>query len=268
MKRVCKGSPPQKLNDYVLINPEATWDQMKGDNAQGGSQAAKECRDQAIHDQKGLCAYCEQEISSSKPHRCRIEHFHPKIDKTRTHNWGLDWYNMLAACDGGSRSSQEEQRAHPLPGNLACDAHKDYLIQTGKIPVACEGYLLSPLVIHSFPNLFSLDKGTGYLKPDVASCINVEISENAFGSTTELIDHTIAILNLNCDRLAAKRRHYVVNIDQNKKTLRKKGIPPSDVPEKLVQRYFKKEWPEFFTTLRCCLGKVAEDYLKSVNYQG
>jgi len=75
-------------------------------------------------------------------------------------------------------------------------------------------------------------------------------------------------LNLNCERLAARRRLLVLNIDQNKKTLRKKGISPTETPEKLASRYFRTKWPEFFTTLRCCLDQAAENYLRSVNYQG
>ena len=76
------------------------------------------------------------------------------------------------------------------------------------------------------------------------------------------------MLNLNCDRLASKRKLLVFNIEHNKKTLRQRGVPASDYAEKLVNRYFSMEWPEFFTTLRCCLGNAAEDYLHSANYQG
>ena len=263
MKRVCKSpSGPQTLQDYKLTYPDATWDQMRND------QAAHDCRDQASQDQHGLCAYCEQKITADDPLHCRIEHFHPKSDKDGTHNWDLDWENMLAVCDGGSGSSQEERKMHPLPANLSCDAHKNHMMQTRKLPVACEGHLLNPLSVPSFPNLFALDKGTGYFKPDEASCAVVEISDNACDTTAELVNRTITILNLNCERLAEKRRLLVVNIDQNKKTLRQKGISPAEMPEKLGSRYFSTKWPEFFTTLRCCLGPIAENYLKTLHYQG
>jgi len=139
---------------------------------------------------------------------------------------------------------------------------------TGKLPAACEGYLLNPRDIPSFPNLFTLDKGAGHFKPDEASCASVKIPGNTFGTTCELVSYTITALNLNCERLAEKRRCLVVNIDQNKKTLRLKGISPDKVPEKLLPRYFSVKWPEFFTTLRCCLATAAEGHLKNMDYQG
>ena len=91
---------------------------------------------------------------------------------------------------------------------------------------------------------------------------------DAARTTTELVNQTIKILNLNCNRLTEKRQLLVRNIDHNKKVLRKKGIPPADMYENLVQRYFQRKWPEFFTTLRCCLGPAAEDHLLSIDFQG
>ena len=74
MKRVHKGPAPNALQGFVLKSPDATWEQMSGDNTHGGGHAAHECRDRAIGDQKGLCAYCEQRISSNDPLHRRIEH--------------------------------------------------------------------------------------------------------------------------------------------------------------------------------------------------
>jgi len=116
--------------------------------------------------------------------------------------------------------------------------------------------------------MFSLNKGTGHLKPDETSCSAVKIPGNKYETTFELVDRTIAILNLNCDRLAEKRITLVRDIERNKKRMRQKGVPSSEMPNKFADRYFAEEWPEFFTTLRCCLGAVAEDYLKSIDYQG
>ena len=269
MKRVGKSFPaPQTLRDYAQTGHDATWKQMYDDNAQGGYQAVRDCRAQAVRDQHGLCAYCEQKITMEDPLRCRVEHFHSKSDSAGTHNWGLDWKNMLAVCDGGSRSSQEAQKTHPLPANLSCDAHKNHIVQTGKLPAACEGQLLNPLEMPAFPNLFTLDKGTGRFRPDKTACAAVEIPGNACGTTEALVNSTIAALNLNCARLTEKRRLLAANIEYNKKILRERGMLPAEMPEKLVRRYFSIQWPEFFTTLRCCLGPFAEDYLQSVQYQG
>jgi len=175
---------------------------------------------------------------------------------------------MLAVCDGGSGSSQDEQKTHPLPKNLSCDAYKDRLVQMGGLPVACEGYLLNPLDIPAFPQLFAFEKGTWCLKPDEEGCAFVDIPGNAYETTKELVSFTINNLNLNCDRLKDLRKRLVYNVERNIKKLRESGYKPADMPERLVQRYFRNKWPEFFTTLRCLLGDAAEEYLASINYQG
>jgi len=269
VKRAGKSRPgPRSLLDYAQAHPEDSWEQMRDNNAEGGYTAAHDCRDRAIQDQHGLCAYCEQKITTEAPRHRRIEHFHPKADQSGTHNWSLDWENMLAVCDGGGESSTAERKIHPLPANLSCDAHKDREIQAGNLPSNCEGYLLNPLCIPAFPNLLALDKGTGHFRPDYGSCSTVDYPGNAYNTTAELVRRTIAALNLNCERLAVKRRLLVVDIDKNKKTWREKGLPPAALPAALIRRYFKEKWPEFFTTLRCCLGPAAEDHLNSLNYQG
>jgi len=270
MKRIRKGPPPQELLDYESANPGATWDYINSDKAHGGRQAAQRCRSQAILDQGGLCAYCEQriEITPDNPNMRRIEHFHPQSDKTGSHNWGLDWQNMLAACDGGIASSQEERKAKPWLDNQSCDAYKNKIVQRNKLQEDCEGLVLNPLSSPVFPNLFSLDKGTGYLKPDARSCAAVDVTGNAFGTTEELVGNTIDMLYLNCERLAEMRRRIVINVDIVKANLRKNGLPSDKASCELARRYFSKKWPVFFTTRRCCLGAAAEDYLKSMDYQG
>ena len=268
MKRVSKSAPPQTLVNYASAYPGATWDQMRDDNTNDGYTAARDCRIDAVRDQGGLCAYCESRISPDDPLHCGVEHFHSKADKGGNHNWSLDWQNMLAVCDGGSKRTQEDKALYPLPENLSCDAHKDHMVNRGKLATKCEGFLLNPTNAPAFPNVFSFHKGTGCLSPNAECCEGVEIPGNAYESTTELISHTIEFLNLNCDRLVERRRRLVVNIDRNKKELRARNISPADMPGKLIQRYFSVKWPEFFTTLRCCLGATVENYLISIYYQG
>ena len=265
MKRVCKNAAPQSLINYISSSPGATWEQMR----KKSPETYRECRRNAVRDQNGLCAYCEQKISIKGLQPCSIEHFRPKSDKSVTNNQALDWKNMLAVCDGGSRSTVKERVTFPLPANLTCDQSKNRMVQKGKLPAACEGYLLNPLEVPPLINLFDIDKATGYFKPNTVTCAEVELSGNAHKTTEELVENTIYILNLNCDRLAEKRKIKVVNdIAKKKEILRKKEMSPEEASSKLVTHYFGTKWPEFFTAVRCCLGKPAEDYLKSVNFQG
>lgn len=121
--------------------------------------------------------------------------------------------------------------------------------------------MINPMEIPAFPNLFTFNKGTGYLEVDSSACIQAGVDEVK-------LNRAIEILNLNCERLARQRRDLVVNIDKNEKTLRSKRCRPEDMPSQLVRRYFTTKWPKFFTTLRCCLGQTAEEYLNSIVYAG
>jgi uncharacterized protein (TIGR02646 family) len=213
MKIILKGDEPKSLFTYRQSNPKATWDQMKEDGLNNGRQAADDCRDQALADQEGLCAYCERKITKDRPNHCRVEHFHPKSDRSSTHNWDLDWNNMLACCDGGESEGSAES---PLPDNLSCDAFKNHQINVRKkLPLQCDGLIINPLDI-GYENLFDFDKGTGRLKANQTACDRITIPGNKLTNTFELVTKTIEHLNLNCERLARDRRTVVKDIDQKK----------------------------------------------------
>lgn len=264
MKRVLKSAAPQSLERYIARYPEDTWEQL----CDNEPATAHESRNLAIEDQHSLCAYCEQKISSDDPLHRGVEHFHPKSDRSGNHNWGLDWANMLAVCDGGTRSSPASRVNYPLPDNLSCDAYKNHMISKKSLPMECEGYLLDPLGTPAFPNLFSLDKSTGFLEPATENCSGLDIPGNVYDNTAELISHTIEALNLNCDRLTEKRKRLVWDIDHNIKVIRSRGYSTAEMRSLLVKRYLMAKWPEFFTTIRCCIGSAAEEYLVSINYRG
>lgn len=256
MKRVLKSHEPDSLTCFRRKKPAATWEQLRN---QKKRRAYHDCRTRAIADQGGLCAYCEQKITSENSKSCRIEHVHPKSDISTDHNWALDWQNILACCAGGEKEGSE----FTLPDNLSCDAHKNHLFNTQKLSfeIEIENELISPLNIPTFPNLFILNEDTGYLEANPKACTEASIDENK-------LKRTIEILNLNCDRLASQRIRLVENIDENIGFLREGGSTVDAVGPRLIQRYFNETWPEFFTTIRCCLGKIAEDYLSSIGYEG
>ena len=271
MKRVLKGVEPPALTTYHDANPDAKWQEMQKDLADNGRHACLDCRDQAIIDQKGLCAFCEIDISDNSPLKCRVEHFHPKSDTSTEHNWAQDWQNMLGVCSGGSRSEVRDQSFYlpPTEKNLSCDAHKDRMIQLRKLPENCTGWILNPLQLVATPSLFRVKKGSGELIPDPASCLASEPwPDNRHASVKMLVQHTIEMLNLNCDRLTQTRLRIIYNIERNKKHQRQKGFNAQQGLENLAQLYFRKPWPNFFTTIRLCLGPAAETYLTNIAFQG
>jgi uncharacterized protein (TIGR02646 family) len=255
LKKINKSLPPNNLTKYAQQYPENNWNDFYN------TPNYKEIKMLLFSEQGGLCAFCENEILET--HKQRIEHFHPKSDKANpNHNWALDWENVIGVCLGGS---DVDKAVHPLPANLSCDAHKDYLITTKKLIENCEGYLLNSLHLPAFPCLFDFDKRTGELKPK-ENYAGIEFENNQYRSTTELVIKTIEHLNLNCDRLNQQRLALLRQYNQEIAKARKNN--DKSIFTKLAEHWFQKQWLPFFTTRRILLGTHAENYLETINYNG
>ena len=153
--------------------------------------------------------------------------------------------------------------------NLSCDAHKDRMIQSGKLAEHCEGWILNPIQLQASPCLFKLEKSTGKLRPDPETCaVSPAWPGNQHLNLQTLVQHTIDMLNLNCDRLSEARRRIIWDIESNKKKQRLRGYSPEQGLRNLAEHFLRKEWPEFFTTIRLCLGRSAEIYLAAAHYRG
>lgn len=267
MKRVVRLQEPAELSAYRARNPASTWHQLRGDAT--GRGVYEVARSQLINGQGGLCGYCEIEVRIGEQFQCRIEHFHPKSDTSITHNWALDWQNMLAVCMGGSQRHHKPPHAlEPLVENLSCDAHKDQMVTTGQLDECCEGWIIDPVALPAFPSLFFLEKSTGRLLANADQCARLMLHGNKHPSTQALVQHTIDMLNLNCTRLCEARERIVWDIERNKKRFRLQNIGPDEALRKLAERYFRRRWPGFFTTIRLCLGTAAEQYLVDSKFQG
>ena len=260
VKRVKIPGEPQELTEFRRKYPSNSWEQMRSD---GEGRVAYEIIRRTLNDgQGGLCAFCEVGIHDNEPLKCRVEHFHPKSDISATHNWALDWENMLAVCMGGSQRHQTSPYTlEPLEENLSCDAFKDKMIQSGRLHEQCEGWIINPKEMPAFPSLFFLERSTGRLLPDDEQCADIEFEGNHHACTRSLVQQTIDMLNLNCDRLCEARRRMVWDIERNKKRLREQGVNPQQSLYQLANRYLRQHWPAFFTTIRCCLGSAAERIL-------
>lgn len=267
LKANIKPDEPHELIDFRSKNPTGTWEQMRNDG--DGQIAYAIVRRTLINGQGGLCAFCEVGIHDNEPLKCRVEHFHPKSDISSVHNWALDWKNMLAACMGGSQRHLEQPHTlEPLEENLSCDAFKDKMIQSGRLQEQCEGWILDPKHVPAFPSLLFLERSTGRLMPDEDQCSNVAFDNNQHPCAYSLVQHSIDMLNLNCNRLCEARLRVVWDIERNKKKMREQGIAPQLALGELANRYLRQHWPAFFTTIRFCLGTAAEQYLTDTGFQG
>ncbi|QDG58882.1 retron system putative HNH endonuclease [Pseudomonas sp. NIBRBAC000502773] len=151
MKKTLKDSvTPPLLEAYINTKPQNEWNQFTKNSARR-DQIHKALRS----DQGSVCAYCEIDLipaNSKGSADFRVEHFHPKSDKTTTRNWGLEWNNLLAVCHGGSRKDVVDAKArHTKP--YTCDVPKANNIW--------DDVILNPLNLKSGPCLFKFDRSTG-----------------------------------------------------------------------------------------------------------
>ena len=158
LKRCAKLPEPASLAAYREAKPEGQWDQMRDDPHHGGQQAYQDVKRTLVAGQRCLCAFCEMRIAdgmsdaeiAAKSREQRVEHFHPKDDRSRPPNWALHWPNLWAVCLGGSNAppaGEPFDTRHylpPLPENLSCDSFKDYQIQVGDFPTAPRAGFLLP----------------------------------------------------------------------------------------------------------------------------
>ena len=255
MHRIKRPQEPEAFLEYRLQNPaERNWDTFSS------MTAYHEARKALYHNQDGLCAYCEARLPWDEEHgepkagRMRIEHFHAKADPDPTHNWMLDWSNLMMVC----MSSGKGDVRH-------CDARKED-VQNGEFRVdgvppgyVFDGYILNP---YGMPHecLFKFDETTGELAPDVAVCNQVAVHGNKHATTEILVDRTIRVLNLNSKVLCHQRKAVHKEYEQRRVALRQRAT-------KSLSDLIAEEWfgdhrvRNFLTTRRCVLKGKAEPYI-------
>ena len=255
MHRIKRPQEPEAFLEYRLQNPaERNWDTFSS------MTAYHEARKALYHNQDGLCAYCEARLPWDEEHgepkagRMRIEHFHAKADPDPTHNWMLDWSNLMMVC----MSSGKGDVRH-------CDARKED-VQNGEFQVdgvppgyVFEGYILNP---YDMPRecLFKFDETTGELAPDEAVCNQIAVYGNKHATTEILVDRTIRVLNLNSKVLCRQRKVVHKEYEQRRAALRQRAT-------KSLSDLIAEEWfgdhrvRDFFTTRRCLLKGKAEPYV-------
>ena len=103
MKRIrTMTKPPPGLSSYLGQAAEPRYEEFR--SYEGGA-AYKELITDLVALQRGLCGYCEIELTDLDR---QIEHVAPQ---SRHPDRVLDTTNMMACCKGGSSPSEDEERA-------------------------------------------------------------------------------------------------------------------------------------------------------------
>lgn len=249
MKKINKSLPPNPLTDFYSSNKQGGWEDFRNHLA---SKSYDETKDIIFKDQHGLCGYCEDYLLNLDKSKRQLEHFHDKSDKDLSiTNWALDWNNVFGVCNGGS----DQGAIHPTPRNLSCDAYKNHCLKSAHT----EGVYINPLNAPYAP-IFAFDKATGRLEPNIIICDSLNSYQpNKYADFRELVEKTIEILNLNCDRLNSNRLKVLHEYNRIITVARKKNNPA--MLKSLPEYWLKNKSLPFFTVRRCLLGPEAENYL-------
>ncbi|MDT9630855.1 MULTISPECIES: retron system putative HNH endonuclease [Pseudomonas] len=255
MKKTLKDIvTPPLLEAYIKTKPQNEWNQFTK-NSTRRDQVHKALRS----DQGSVCAYCEIDLipaTSTGSADFRVEHFHPKSDKTTTRNWGLEWNNLMAVCHGGSRKDVVDAKArHTKP--YTCDVPKANNIW--------DDVILNPLNLKSGPCLFKFDRSTGAISVDVSNCAQSIIDPAR-------VQTTIDKLNLDSPRLQNMRRVALNTINESFTKYVNSGISDEHTRAALARIFMRRDknnnWQPFFSAIRGYLGDAAEDQLKADSFEG
>lgn len=268
MKKIIKTAPSREFSTYAENNPTADWNRFRA-LRQGDAYAL--LKKQVFTDQGKLCAYCEASLKNVTVNKLRLEHFHSKSDNTdQNKNWALTWNNIIGVCVGGSEPKQDDDAltcndTYTTPENLSCDSHKAYLESINQLSKNIEGFVLDPLSLCN-QSLFKYEIPTGKLIPNENAEEFYTPLHNNFSTLEELIENTLKVFNLNCDRLTDRRKAIFINHQRLLKNAHRIG--DRKILDKISERTFMNKWPSFFTTRRLIIGPCAEKYLTDSQYSG
>lgn len=255
MKRIYKRNyEPSRLRYYRERWPNETWDRFHRYDREGYRQI----KQALLEDQHYLCAYCEIDIkfadseidSSDTIDDFRVEHYIAKSGtEGSSHNYHLDWWNMLGVCHGGSQAKvvDPKQRFSRLRSDRTCDVPKSdkHINDT----------ILNPLKIPKKKRLFCYAENSGKMMVDLTSCPK---------SLLERAKNTITELNLNAPRLMRLRKAIIDKLDERVIEEQATGRHLDEILKEMAQMflipYENKSLP-FFSVIRWYLGKYAEQLI-------
>lgn len=113
---------PEWFLEFKRKNPHAAYDSEKFAQMKG------RLREELIHEQKGLCAYCCGRIRMGSSHN---EHIEPRNPGTYASEKSLDYYNLVASCEredtcGKRKGNAYERERFVSPIDPECEEKFTY----------------------------------------------------------------------------------------------------------------------------------------------
>lgn len=191
MKYIEKQTPPSSELDYFFAWVKSK--KVEFSTLSGGEQWGKLNKKQnhknnvqnvILEEQGYICAYCNRRIHKGDPfndEQLKIEHIEPKSiysDKT------FDYYNMVGACHGDQRKTDNEQET--LPRSVHCDVKKD----KNEIP-----------------------KGLFPTNSDIETNVVYDIKGIAKSKDHDIDIAINDVLNLNCKKLITGRKNVLLPLE-------------------------------------------------------
>jgi uncharacterized protein (TIGR02646 family) len=256
MKRIIKGDEPERLKAYREARPDNSWEQFNQKDAR-----KREVQERLIEDQGGLCAYCEVDLKPGVDEQLadlRVEHFHPKSDRTTGKNWHLEWSNLLACCHAGSQKGVvDADERYTSPDHHSCDVPKGQHNWDEDI--------INPLHLPAFPPIFKYQRSNGSIQVDPPNCQQA-------GLDPTKAQATIDKLRLDAERLRNLRQGELNRINELMISEVAKGLSVAEARQRLAKALLRKDgnnrWPKFFSAIRSYLGSAAEEQLGATKYDG
>ncbi len=260
MKNFQKGEEPESLKNFRINHPDGTWDTKGTPRFRSSNARYQSVIKQLKLDQSNLCAYCEIDLledPNPDSEDKRVEHFHPKSDTSGSHNWALDWNNLLATCHGGQVSQVADEDRYTFP-DVSCDIPK-----ANKI---LDDVILNPLDLPPFPLIFEFGTDDGSILVDQEACRQASIDPIK-------AQNTIDELHLDAGRLQKFRQALLDDLkDRLLMLIAEHGLDDSEAKALLAEDLLVKDdnnhWPAFFSTIRFYLLPESDLFLESSGYQG
>lgn len=202
MKRIGTPVEPPCLAAWREDHPSGSWKEFKDHNRDtpGGERGCNnEVWETLVHAQRGLCAYCEIELRAPLALWSQVEHWHPKDPKKSDgHNWGLDFSNLMAACEGGERAKPDLGRSlDPIAETKHCGSAKGNENHTD--------VLLDPRRdVPRMPMIWRFDPTGG-----------IAVSPDAPQELKARAEQTIKLLNLDSPVLRRLRKQHWIELNND-----------------------------------------------------